>query len=523
VAPAEIRFRPLDRRMWYVTYTTWLDNRKQLAWARAAAAIGAGVVRPGVHRALVSCGPWQLSNHEAGRRVAERSGLPFVMDLRDPWSLRRRVSEGAATPLFFALADRQERRCVERASLVVVNAEPVREAMAAKYPGARARFLTVTNGYDEEPVPPTRFGERFVLAYAGGIYLDRDPRLLFRAAARVVRELGLSPRDFGVELIGNVDDYGGVPIAAMAREEGLDGYVTTGPARPRREALEFLAGGTMLVSLPQDSPWAIPSKVFEYMLYDAWLLVLADAGSPTEMLLRGSEADVVPTRDVDAMAAVLRERVLAYRRGERPERLAREARFSRRHQAAVLLDAIAAVAGAPAAPRAGAPRAAAVPPRRAPRGARPGHAPDDARRDPRRRARRRVPARRRLRVAGAAAARRRDHLRPAQRRRRRDTARRERPLPPHRGERVPGLRGPHRRRARRRAALGAGGARVARAAGARARGAHLRRRLRRRLRARPPDPPRARPPGDGVRRRRGAGRPRRLLVGPPRARRRGAA
>ena len=348
VAPEDIRFHPLDASAWRRAYTTWLDYEKQGAWAHRAETIASAVVRPGVHRAVVSCGPWHYCNHEAGRRISVRTGLPFVMDLRDPWSLRRRVSEGAATPLFFALADFHERRAVERASLVVVNAEPVRAAMAAKYPRSRARFLTVTNGYDDESVPPSRHGERFVLAYAGGIYLDRDPRLLFRAVARVARELALGPDAIGVEFIGNVDGYGGVPIAQMAREEGLDGYVTTGPARPRAGALEFLARGTMLVSLPQDSPWAIPSKIFEYMLYDAWLLVLADEGSPSALLLRGSGAYVVPARDVDAMAARIRERVEAFRRGERPQRLARETRFGRRHQARLLMDAIGQAAGEPA-------------------------------------------------------------------------------------------------------------------------------------------------------------------------------
>jgi glycosyltransferase involved in cell wall biosynthesis len=360
VAPEEIRFRPLRATSWKRAYTTWLDYERQGAWARRAEEIGAALLTERRHAAVISCGPWHFCNHEAGRRLGARSGLPFVMDLRDPWSLRRRVSEGAATPLFFALADRHERHAVEQASLVVVNAEPVRLAMAAKYPRARARFVTVTNGYDDEPAPVTRHGERFTLAYAGGIYLDRDPRLLFRACAMVVRELGLSPREFGFDLIGNVEDYGGVPVSAMAREEGLDGYVTTGPARPRAAALDFLAAGTMLVSLPQDSPWAIPSKIFEYMLYDAWLLVLADEGSPAELLLRGSGADVVPTRGVEAMAAVIRARVLAYRRGDRPERLAREARFGRRHQARILMDALAACAGAPAgASRAASPASAA--------------------------------------------------------------------------------------------------------------------------------------------------------------------
>ena len=98
----------------------------------------------------------------------------------------------------------------------------------------------------------------------------------------------------------------------------------------------------MLVSLPQDSDMAIPSKIFEYMRYDAWVLALADRDSATERLLRGSAADVVPPRDLEGLAAVLRKRYLQYSRGERPTRLATDPRYSRREQARRLFDAIEA-------------------------------------------------------------------------------------------------------------------------------------------------------------------------------------
>jgi hypothetical protein len=264
------------------------------------------------------------------------------MDLRDPWSLPRRIAEPIASPVWFALARHYEARAVRDASLVIVNADPVHRAMAQRYPGNADKLLTVTNGFDDEEVPPCRHGRRFTVAYAGGIYLDRDPRPLFRAAAQVIAERRLSPDEFGIALIGNVDDYGGIPIARMAVEEGIGDFVQAGPPRPRREALEFLSQATMLLSLPQDSPWAIPSKIFEYMQFDAWLLVMAEPAAPAAMLLRGTTADVVAPSDVSALADVLRRRITGYARGERPVRLANETRFSRRHQADRLMNAIAA-------------------------------------------------------------------------------------------------------------------------------------------------------------------------------------
>jgi glycosyltransferase involved in cell wall biosynthesis len=320
-------------------YYAWRDYTRQSRWAQAAATVCLGVSGPQTHAAVISCGPPHMA-HEAGRRVAVARGLPLVMDLRDPWSLVQRLPEAVASPIGLALADRYERRTMARAALVVANTEPLRLGLQAKYPEARSRIITVMNGYDQDPVPRSRHGRRFTIAYAGTIYLDRDPRILFRAAARVVHELALGPADFRIELMGDVESFEGVPTQVIAREEGLDGFVETRPSGPRREATEFLSGASMLLCLPQDSDMSIPSKMFEYMQYDAWVLALAERQSATERLLRGSDADVVAPRDVERLAAVLRKRYLQYSRGGRPTRLATDPQYSRREQARQLFDAI---------------------------------------------------------------------------------------------------------------------------------------------------------------------------------------
>jgi hypothetical protein len=319
-------------------------------WAHAAAAVARELIEPGVHDAIITSGPPHMV-HEAGRMVARESRLPFVMDMRDPWSLVERVPEHLASPVWFALAKRFERRAVDDAAIIATNTEPFRRAMSQKYPNARGRIMTVMNGWDEDALPPSNHGQRFVIGYAGAIYLDRDPRPLFQAAARVVHELNLTPAEFGIEFIGYVESYGSVPLTQLARQEGLDGYVTVGPRLPHRAVKEFQARSAMLVSLPQDSDLAIPAKIFEYMRCEAWLLALATPDSAVGLLLDGTGADVVAPGDVAGLTAIIRERVLQYRNGIRPSRLAQDGRYSRRTQAGRLLDAIGgAVHRAPASP-----------------------------------------------------------------------------------------------------------------------------------------------------------------------------
>jgi hypothetical protein len=245
-----------------------------------------------------------------------------------------------ASPVWFALAERYEGHAVREAAVVALNTDASRDAMLARYPDARDKIITIRNGCDDDPLPSPKTDPRFTIRFAGEIYIDRDPRILFRASARVVRELQLTSHEFGLSFIGD-EKFQGLPLQTIAQQEGLTGFVETGPFRPRNEALEFLAGGAMLLSLPQDSHLAVPAKIYEYLRFNAWLLILAQAHSATAALLRGTDADVVAPEDVDRIAAVIRQRYEQFARGERPRAVGADGRFDRKAQATLLLDRIA--------------------------------------------------------------------------------------------------------------------------------------------------------------------------------------
>jgi hypothetical protein len=202
------------------------------------------------------------------------------------------------------------------------------------------------NGADTDAIPKSRLKSRFLVAFAGMIYLGRDPRVLFRAAARVARETGATPEQFAVEFMGD-DACNGVPLTTIASEEGLVGHFRSHGFRPRREALDFLSEAAVLVSLPLRTTMTLPAKLFEYMRFDAWLLALAERGSATEALLRGTGADVVEPSDEARVAEVLRVRFDEFRAGRRPVALNRDGRFDRATQSARMFSLLEEIAAAP--------------------------------------------------------------------------------------------------------------------------------------------------------------------------------
>lgn len=343
VSRHEISWRPLTPRKLLRSYWVWLDFSRHGKWAAHAVRLAERILEPGVHFAVVTSGPPHMT-HEGGRILSIRHGLPFVMDMRDPWSLNERIPDRWASPLWLRGTARHERAMVRQAALVVANTEPARDALARAYPDASERIIAVMNGSDDEPLPASRHGGRFTIGYAGTIYDYEDPRSLFRAAARVIRELKLTPDSFGMDFIGNFEDGGEQSLREVARAEGVDEFVSVGPARSHEGAMEFLAQATMLATFPGWNSVAIPGKVFECVRFDAWLLALSDAGSATDLLLRGTDADVVPRDDIEGIAGAIGTRYEAHCRGELPTHIARDERFSRRRQARILLDALARLA-----------------------------------------------------------------------------------------------------------------------------------------------------------------------------------
>jgi len=339
IARDQMRWPPRTMRELTRLGSAYVVFARDEAWSRHAAVVGTSIVRVGVHRAVLSSGPPHMA-HEAARHVAGAARLPLIVDMRDPWSLLPMLHETQASLWWYSQARRYERQVVADAAIVIANTDHAREGLAAAYPEARERMITVLNGTDSYAVPPSRRGGRFTIGFAGTVYLDQDVRNLMRASADVIRALSLTPADFGIDFIGDFGKPGELSIEVFAREAGIGDYVSVGPRRPHSGALEFLAQATMLVVFVGFGPEFIPAKTFEYMRFDAWLLTLTEPGSATAQLLRGTDADIVAPADVPAIAAAIRRRYEMHRQGVAPTRIARDDRFSRARQAETLLEAI---------------------------------------------------------------------------------------------------------------------------------------------------------------------------------------
>lgn len=322
-------------------FRAFMKRHRWQAWGIQAKRLAAQIFTPGDHRVIISCGP-PHEVHPAIRGLATKREVPFVLDLRDPWSLVQRLPAHHANRLGLWLSARDEARAMRDARLIVMNTEPAAEAMMERYPDARDRIISVMNGCDADAPPRLPAGTVFSIRYAGSVYLDRDPRPLFKATHQVITRLALMPGDLTIEFM-TYRTIESQNLERVAHEEGLGEFMLMHPPDTRAAALDFLAGASVLVNLPQDSSMAIPSKVFDYVQLPAWLLVLEARGSATERLFRDTGADVVDPGDVGGIADVLERRYGEWQSGGCAQALSRDPRFHRSTQAKRLVDAIGAM------------------------------------------------------------------------------------------------------------------------------------------------------------------------------------
>jgi len=257
------------------------------------------------------------SAHLIGLRLKKRFGLPWIADFRDPWAVR------SGARLRDWIDSRLERAVVTSADRVICNTPAMRRHFVEVYPDVdAARFVTITNGYDEpefRALEPMRRG-KFHLIYPGTLDREnRNPRPLLAAVAVALEKGYLDPADLLITFLG-CGKYGlSAEFGAELDAYGLKPMTEIVAARiPRREALNKVAGADVLVVFSDQDRQAgdgiqdwtsmqVPAKVYEYLRLGSPMLPLVEGGAVAELLREVEGCEPVSPRDADRIAERLGE------------------------------------------------------------------------------------------------------------------------------------------------------------------------------------------------------------------------
>ncbi|MEO9870105.1 glycosyltransferase family protein [Ekhidna sp.] len=230
----------------------------------------------------VNADPW--SGFLVADKLSRKFGIPWVADLRDPWTIFEKKME--LRPKLTANAIRRyERKFFESASKVVLNTETSCLAYKEVYSGSlNKKFTFIRNAFNEKLLKEglvTSPNEVFTFGYYGGFRKFVPSNYLLKGFAAFVENIKLDPTQVKLEVKGNVySDFWN-----QVKEFELEDYVSVEKEINLDDTIALLRSwDVLLLSAVYDFRWMISAKFYDYLFARKPILAVSDNDELNELI-----------------------------------------------------------------------------------------------------------------------------------------------------------------------------------------------------------------------------------------------
>ena len=242
-----------------------------------------------------------------GRAIARGAAIPWVPELRDPWT---EFLSAPKRPQPARSFDRHlERSIYHDAPRLVIAWSGIAADLRGKYPDEDAsKFRLVPNGYDPEDVSgvePVQ-NSRFTVVYTGSLYGVRNPETVLESIGRLLARGDLDPDRVRIRFIGRF----GEEVRAMFRKPEVAPVVEEYGYLPHARSVAELLGAHALLLVVDDVPGSehiVPGKVFEYLGARRPVLAVGPEGDVAELVRSVGAGRVLARNDVEGIGTAILE------------------------------------------------------------------------------------------------------------------------------------------------------------------------------------------------------------------------
>jgi len=234
--------------------------------------------------------------------LAKKTGVPLLIDYRDPWTLSRIFK---ISYLKQRINKFIEKKMLEQASAICTTSKPMSELFVTNGYFNKDRVFTITNSVDDElqhigqyPIHKTFLDStKFNITHIGTFYGDRQPFEFIKALALIVEKMPDLRKKIKVNFLGN-GKYGDIRnYCNECKVEDMfffEGYI------PYSDSMIILSQSDLLLLLngvAKHNEIYIPGKLFDYLAVKKPILFIGN-GQPTEII---SELNIGESTDQDAL------------------------------------------------------------------------------------------------------------------------------------------------------------------------------------------------------------------------------
>ncbi|NDK56010.1 glycosyltransferase family 4 protein [Pontibacter fetidus] len=256
----------------------------RVGWNKHALKKAEELIVAGKYNAILTTSP-PHSTQLIGLKLKQKYKLPWVADLRDPWTNIHYYDQLLHTPIAKRLDEKYERQVLEQADAIIVTSEDTKRLFLNKPANIHEdKIHVIPNGYDEDDFvfqsnPPE---DTFLITYTGTITEQYNIDVFLKVIANLLSTH--SEINYKLRFVGKVSEG----VKQRITKAGLEGITEYISYVPHQEAIKHMMESTMLLlSIAEvDSVYAnVPGKLFEYLASNKPIVALGPVHSAMDQII----------------------------------------------------------------------------------------------------------------------------------------------------------------------------------------------------------------------------------------------
>ncbi|MHC2993606.1 hypothetical protein OB13_19235 [Pontibacter sp. HJ8] len=273
----------LDKVFKFVRGNLFIPDAR-VGWNKHALKKADELLQAGQYEAILTTSP-PHSTQLIGLKLKSKYKLPWIADLRDPWTNIHYYDQLYHTPIAKRIDKKYELQVLEHADAVIVTSEDTKRLFLNKPLNIDPHKIhVIPNGYDEEDFiyPSAPPNDVFLITYTGTITENYNIDVFLKVIAHLMSVH--SEINYKLRFVGKVSDG----VKKRIEKAGVLGITEFIPHVPHQEAIRYQMESTMLLMAIADVPSMysnVPGKLFEYLASNKHIICLGPVHSDTDRII----------------------------------------------------------------------------------------------------------------------------------------------------------------------------------------------------------------------------------------------
>lgn len=256
----------------------------RVGWNKHALKKADELLQDGKFEAILTTSP-PHSTQLIGLKLKKKHNLPWIADLRDPWTNIHYYDQLHHTAIAKRLDEKYEQQVLEEADAIIVTSEDTKRLFLNKPVSISVNKIhVIPNGYDEEDfkVPSNPPKDELLITYAGTITESYNIDVFLKVLAHMMSVH--SEISYKLRFVGQVSDG----VKKRIDKAGILGITEFIPYVPHEQAVKYLMETTMLLLAIADVDTVysnVPGKLFEYLAANKPIVCLGPVHSDTDRII----------------------------------------------------------------------------------------------------------------------------------------------------------------------------------------------------------------------------------------------